>query len=165
MPWKEASRMDEKLFFIAECPRQEEPVTVLCARHGISRQTGYELKRRYLAGGVAGLEERSRAPHHLPQTTPDMIVELLIDLRREHPRWGPKKLLPILWKHHPSLEFPAISTAGDILKRAGLIEETRRRRRPLPVARPSMQSSSRTTLGASISRAGLGRATALGATH
>lgn len=136
MPWKETSRMDEKLFFIAECLRQEEPMTVLCARHGISRQTGYELKRRYLAGGVAGLEERSRAPHHRPQTTPDMIVDLLVDLRREHPRWGPKKLLPILRKRHPSIEFPAVSTAGDILKRAGLIEETRRRRRPIAVERP-----------------------------
>lgn len=136
MPWKETSRMDEKLWFVAACLRDEEPMTVLCERYGISRQTGYELKRRYLAEGPRGLEERSRAPHRSPQTTPEPTAELIIKLRRKHRRWGPKKLLAILEKQHPGIEFPAASTAGEILKRAGLVESKGRRRRPIPVECP-----------------------------
>jgi putative transposase len=61
MPWKELSVMDAKVGFIAECLRGEEPMTVLCERYGISRETGYVWKRRY--------EDRSRAPHHLAHST------------------------------------------------------------------------------------------------
>jgi transposase InsO family protein len=128
--------MEEKLQFVAECLREEEPMTVLCARYGISRQTGYELRRRFLEEGADGLKERSRAPQHSPQATPDSTAELLIQFRKQHPRWGVKKLLPILRKHHPEIVFPARSTAGDILTRAGLIEGGRRRRRPIPVEKP-----------------------------
>lgn len=63
MPWKLTSVMNEKMQFVAECLSGDEPMTVLCERYGISRQTGYELKRRYEAHGPSGLEERSRAPH------------------------------------------------------------------------------------------------------
>ena len=43
MPWKETCVMDEKTAFIAECLRGELPMTALCERYGISRDTGYRL--------------------------------------------------------------------------------------------------------------------------
>ncbi|MEA2782035.1 MAG: putative transposase [Rhodospirillaceae bacterium] len=43
MPWKETCVMDEKLRFIAAWLSNAEPKSVLCARFGISRDTGYEL--------------------------------------------------------------------------------------------------------------------------
>ncbi len=46
MPWETMSAMDEKLEFVAECLRGEEPMTVLCERFGISRQAGYKWKQR-----------------------------------------------------------------------------------------------------------------------
>ena len=55
--------MDEKLAFIAEYLRGELPMTALCERYGISRDTGYRLLGRYRAEGPGGLEARSRAPH------------------------------------------------------------------------------------------------------
>src|SRR5579871_1759040 len=96
MPWKELSVMDAKLSFIAECLRGEEPMTVLCERYGISRETGYVWKRRYGAEGPLGLAERSRARHHLAHSTPVAIVEQLIALRELHPYWGARKLLGVL---------------------------------------------------------------------
>ena len=47
MPWKETCRMDEKLFFVADCLRGELPMTALCEDYGISRKTGYKWLGRY----------------------------------------------------------------------------------------------------------------------
>jgi transposase InsO family protein len=43
---------------------------------------------------------------------------------------GPKKIIARLEEMHPALQWPAASTAGDILSRAGLIEKRRRRNPP-----------------------------------
>src|SRR5579872_460205 len=93
MPWKVQSAMDEKLEFIADCLRGDEPMTVLCERYGISRETGYVWKRRYETEGARGLEERSRAPHRHGLATPAGQVVRIIEARRRKPYWGPKKLL------------------------------------------------------------------------
>ncbi|MBV8122301.1 MAG: helix-turn-helix domain-containing protein [Alphaproteobacteria bacterium] len=45
--------MDEKLAFINECLRGELPMTALCERYGISRDTGYRLLGRYPAAAAA----------------------------------------------------------------------------------------------------------------
>ena len=50
--------------------------------------------------------------------------------RRQHPDWGPEKLVQSLEPRHPDLAWPAISTAGDLLARHGLVKKRRRRRRP-----------------------------------
>jgi transposase InsO family protein len=53
---------------------------------------------------------------------------LLVAARRNHPTWGPKKLVGWLrGKGHE--ELPSPSTAGSILKRQGLVEDRRRRTR------------------------------------
>jgi transposase InsO family protein len=130
------SVMNEKLQFMAECLAGDEPMTVLCERYGISRQTGYELKRRYESHGPLGLEERSRAPHrHGRVTRADLVVKIL-DLRRRKPHWGPKKLLAILAREDPSQPWPAHATVSDILRREGLSQPRKVRRRPLTMNQP-----------------------------
>ena len=111
-------------------------MTVLCERFGICRETGHKWKRRYLDLGPAGLMERSRAPLHHGRTTPDEVATPIITLRRERPHWGARKLLAVLARRHPEVAWPAPSTATDILRRAGLIESRRRRRKPIPVEQP-----------------------------
>lgn len=92
MPWKATCAMDERLRFVAECLRGEDPMTAVCERFGISRETGHKWKRRYLELGVAGLAEASRAPHHHGRATPDEVVAAIVALRRQRPHWGAKKL-------------------------------------------------------------------------
>jgi transposase InsO family protein len=58
------------------------------------------------------------------------MVELLLEERRLHPRWGPKKLIRRLSGRYPEESWPAVSTGGEILKRHGLVQG-RPRRRPL----------------------------------
>src|SRR5213595_191954 len=63
MAWTETDPMKERLHFVADWDRRLYTVTELCARYGVSRKTGYKWLARYADVGVAGLAERSRAPH------------------------------------------------------------------------------------------------------
>ena len=136
MPWSALCDQDQKLLFLAECLREEEPMTLLCERYGISRETGYVLKRRFLAEGPSGLEERSRAPLRHGRATVAELVVRLIEARKRWPHWGPKKLLAKLTREDPGLAWPSASTGSEILRREGLSQARRRRRRPLTVEQP-----------------------------
>jgi transposase InsO family protein len=83
---------------------------------------------RYLERGPEGLEERSRQPQSHPNETPEEVVQAILELRRRHPRWGAKKLLPLLEKRHPRWELPGRTTVCDILSRHGMVPKQRNRR-------------------------------------
>ncbi len=134
MPWRETCVVNEKVRFINDWLAGEEPMTMLCARYGISRKTGYELVHRYEAAGAAGLTPRSRAPHRHGRAMAAGVREAIIDLRDERRHWGPKKLRARLALLHPETAWPAASTIGDLLRREGLVAPRRRRRAPLPGA-------------------------------
>jgi putative transposase len=136
MPWKESCVMDEKLRFIAECLKGELPMTALCESFGISRDTGYELVRRYRASGPSGLVPRSRAPHRHGLAMDEVIAAAIVARRRERPFWGPKKLRADLARGDPSIVWPAASTIGDLLRREGLSLPRRRRRTAMPMSQP-----------------------------
>jgi len=78
MPWQEVCPMDEKVRFIGALRGQEESMTELCERFGISRKTGYKLYRRYQAEGLAGIAERSRAPHVIPWAISEAQAEAIV---------------------------------------------------------------------------------------
>jgi putative transposase len=132
MPWRERSPMDERMQFVADYTRQLWTITQLCDRYGISRKTGYKWIDRYEQHGSTGLTARSSRPRHSPQSTEPAIVNAIIALRRRH-GWGAKKIVAKVGERKPSWQMPAISTANDILKRAGLVRR-RRRHRPVPPA-------------------------------
>lgn len=136
MPWKALSVSEEKLQFVAECLSGDEPMSVLCARWGISRQTGYKWKQRFVSEGARGLDERSRAPLHHGRAMEAELVVALIEARRAKPYWGPKKLLAVLQRQRPDVAWPAPSTVSDLFRREGLSTPRRRRRRPLTVEQP-----------------------------
>lgn len=68
----------------------EFTVTELCERFGISRKTAYKWIARYEEFGPLGLADRSRAPKHSPQRTPDVVEQLVTSRRREHIRGCPR---------------------------------------------------------------------------
>ena len=142
MPWSETTRMDERQRFIELLESCRFTMTELCESFGISRKTGYKWAERYVREGVAGLEDRSRAPKRCPHATEARCVEALVEERRRHPQWGPRKLLDRLRRRHPGWSWPAVSTAGAILKRHGLVRPRRRRSgRRGPLAKPEIQAS------------------------
>src|SRR5688572_6007441 len=132
MPWTKTEPMNERVKFIAEWLRHEESVTALCRDAGISRKTGYKWIDRYEQGGVAALAERSRVSRSHPHAVPAEIVEAILALRRQHPRWGPRNLLVVLRRRAPERRWPVASTVGDLLRRAGMVRPRRRRRVSVP---------------------------------
>ncbi len=128
MPWLETSPMDQRARFIRDYRLGLYTMAELCARYGISRKTGYKWLARFDEAGRPGLQDRSRAPHHCPHRIPDEVAEVICDARRQHPSWGPEKLLAWLAPRRPDLTLPAVSTAGDLLARRGLVPKRRRRR-------------------------------------
>jgi transposase InsO family protein len=136
MAWKTSSVMDEKVRFVVDYERDEETMVELCSRYGISRDTGYVWLRRYRQHGLAGLVELDRVRHHHPNQTPELIEEAVLGLRQAHMRWGPRKLKRILERDQPGLRWPATSTIGEIVKRAGLVVPRKKRRRTEPYTQP-----------------------------
>jgi len=139
MAWKETRVFDEKVRFVTTFLDEGDPrsMTDLCRAFGVSRNTGYEVLARYREGGFEALRSRSRAPLHHPNMTPSVIEDLLVAERLAHRKWGPKKLLELLRARHPEItSWPAISTAGQILKRRGLVLPRKTRRRTPPYTQP-----------------------------
>ena len=129
MPWMETAPVEQRERFIADHRAGHLTMTELCRRYGISRKTGYKWLRRHAEEGRPGLQDRSHAPHHCPHRLEPAIAELILRARRRHPDWGPRKLLTWLASRHPRISsWPAISTAGDLLAREGLVKKRRRRR-------------------------------------
>lgn len=132
MTWRKTDIMSERVKFIAAYLDGESLFTELCADFGISRKTGYKWVERYEEGGVTSLRELSRAPKRHPHAVDDDTVRLILAERRRHPRWGPRKLLVVLARHHPRLRLPVASTVGEILKRHGLVGAKKRKQRSSP---------------------------------
>ena len=132
MPWRESCAMDERVRFIADHTSGLWSMTELCERYEISRKTGYKWLDRYEAEGAAGLVARSHAPRVHGRATPQHLVDAIVGLRGERPSWGPRKIVAKLAARQPEAEWPSASTAGEILKRAGLVSGRRLKRRAPP---------------------------------
>lgn len=110
-------------------------MAALCRVFGISRQTGYKWLRRFAeVGELAKLTEHSRRPKSHPSRTPMKLRRIVVQARRQHPHWGPRKLRA--WLIRRGVDAPAASTIGEILKHAGLVAPRRRRRRATPSTQP-----------------------------
>ena len=128
MPWLETAPMEQRERFIRDWQLDLNTMTELSARYDISRKTGYKWLERFDEGGRHALGDRSRAPHQCPHRISEETAHLICDARRQHPTWGPDKLLDWLEPRHPGHAWPAVSTAGDLLVRKGLVKKRRRRR-------------------------------------
>jgi transposase InsO family protein len=131
--------MDERVQFISDYQRHLWSITALCDRYGVSRKTGYKWIDRYTAAGATGLAVRSSRPRHSPQATAGPVVAAIVRLRAQYPTWGGKKILAVLREREPTWTLPAVSTANDLLSRAGLVAPRRRRR---PMGHPGYQPRS-----------------------
>ena len=136
MPWKVSGVVEKRKQFVAEYESEQWTMTELCRLYGITRPTGYGVLQRYAEQGEAGLEERSRAPRWHPNQTAPEIEEQVLELRREHMRWGPRTLRARLQRLHPEVSWPAASTIGSLLEGEGLTRHRPKRRKVAPYTEP-----------------------------
>jgi len=95
----------------------------------VSRPTVRLWRDRYREGGRNGLVDRSHAPRSCPHQTNEQIEKLIV-AEAEQYGWGAKKILRRLHDAHPELELPGRSAVEALLRRRGLVQPGRRRRRP-----------------------------------
>jgi transposase InsO family protein len=112
-----------------------------CRYFGISPKTFYRWWNRFDAYDLTTLEEESRRPRHVRQPqTPVVVVEAILELRTQYPRWGKKKLAVLLARKGIKVSASTVGRVMNRLKARGVLVEPlnvtqaklarRRRRKP-----------------------------------
>ena len=131
MPWRQVDVMTERFQFIRDARQRLLSFTELCALYGISRVTGYKWLHRADQSGLDFLQELSRRPHSCPHATAPELAARLLQARKRHPSWGPRKLLALVRRQDErsgqGFPWPARSTVAELLRRNGLTAPRRRR--------------------------------------
>ena len=128
--------MDQRLQFLSSYQKKEMSLSDLCREFRVSRPTGYRWINRYKGVGPEGLLDRSRKPHGCSHATSEATENAILALRSKHPSWGARKLKARLEKVQPRVNWPAASTFGNILHRAGLTNPKQKKRRTTPCSEP-----------------------------
>jgi transposase InsO family protein len=107
-------------------------VTAACRELGISRDTYYEARKRFEAGGVEGLLPRSRRPHRSPRQTAAAVEDEIVRLRKEKADagWDAGAWTIAQAMIRCGQQPPSIATINRVLVRRGLVE-------PQPQKRPN----------------------------
>ncbi len=103
------------------------PVIEVAERYGVARQTVHRWLARYRAEGLDGLADRSHAPRQHPWRIHAETEALICELRRAHPRWGPRRLVFEMGRR--GYQGLSRSTVYRVLVRHQLIQPVPRRRR------------------------------------
>ena len=95
-----------------------------CRHFGISPKTFYRWKNRFDPDDLTTLEEESRRPRHVRQPrTPAVIVEAILELRTQYPRWGKKKLVVLLARKGIKVSASTVGRVMSRLKARGVLVE------------------------------------------
>jgi transposase InsO family protein len=129
MPWKEVTKMSERRELIRKWTSGLYKVAELAEEFGVSRPTIYQWIHRFEEEGEAGLIDRPSIPGSCPHRTSEAIAARIVDAKHDHPLWGPSKLIKVLRRADSTVAWPAPSTAGEILERAGLVKPRLKQRR------------------------------------
>ena len=114
--------MDERLRFVGRV-LDGEAMSDVCRSFGISRKTGYKIFNRYKEHGLEALTDRSRRPVRYANQLPAQIESLIVDLKRNKPHWGARKIRELLVRRLAGdVRVPARSTIHAVLDRHGLVK-------------------------------------------
>jgi transposase InsO family protein len=119
--------MEQRFHAVMEC-LGGTPKTEVAARYGVSRQSVHTWLARYAAGGIKALEDQSHRVHQCPHRIDASVEALVCELRRDHPRWGPRRLRFEVGRRGVS-PLPARATVYRILRRNNLVAGVPRKRR------------------------------------
>lgn len=104
-------------------------VTDVARRYGVGRQTVHTWLRRYTAEGLPGLIDRSSRPGSCPHQMPPAVEARVVEMRRQHPGWGPRTILSRRVRAGVT-PLPSRSAIYRALLRHQLIDPKARRRKP-----------------------------------
>ena len=125
----ELNMLEQRDQAVLEVTRDGATVVEVARRSGVTRQTVHAWLKRYAAGGLTGLADVPSKPDSCPHQMPPEVEAKLLELRREHPGWGPRTLGQELGQAGV-VPVPGRSSIYRCLVRHGLITpEARKRKR------------------------------------
>lgn len=139
MPWEVKSQMDLKKELVKDWNAKRFSITDLSQKYRVSRPTVYKWLSRYELLGDEGLKEKSRAPNSCPNRTSAEILKLVVIEKLMNRKRGPRKVRAQLQRKYPQLELPSISAIHNFLKKEGLVENRKFRKRVPPYTEPFSQ--------------------------
>ena len=119
MPWGEKTVKEQRQEFVEEVLSGEKSKSAICREYGISRVTGDKWLKRHKAGEE--MTDKSKAPFRTPNKTRSETENKILETRKNHPAWGPRKIKRYMERQGD--EMPCKSTIGNILTRNGCISE------------------------------------------
>ena len=124
----ELSVMEQRYQAVMAVVQDGWKVTEVAERLGVTRQAVHKWIARYQAGGLAALADRSHRPNSCAHQIPPNLEALICEIRRQHPGWGPRRILHELGRKGIT-PLPGRSSIYRCLKRHNLIELRRRKKR------------------------------------
>jgi transposase InsO family protein len=123
----ELGLVEQRLSAVLEVLNDGVAVSEVAARFGVTRQSVHRWLRRYAAQGLAGLVDQSTAPGSCPHQMAPSVEVRVVEMRVEHPGWGPRTIGHWLAKEGVA-PVPGRSSIYRCLVRHGLITPEARKR-------------------------------------
>jgi len=122
---------------IVEIEISDLNVSEFCREHGVSRDRFYQLRRRYLAEGKAGISPRSRAPKHVTNRVSAAIEDLIVSERKRLTDAGLDAGAHTIGWHmeQAGIAAPSPATIWRILSRRGFVTPDPSKRPTKPLKR------------------------------
>jgi transposase InsO family protein len=89
----ELGLVEQRYQAVLEVINDGATVTDVARRNGVARQTVHGWLRRYAAHGLAGLVDGASKPLSCPHQMAPVVEARIVELRREHPGWGPRTIV------------------------------------------------------------------------
>ena len=102
------------------------PIGEVAERYGTTRQSLHSWRKRFEAEGMPGLVDRSRRPRTSPTRVDAEVEAAICRLRREHPRWGARRIAFELGRRGMAA-VPGRATVHRVLARNGLVRPQEQR--------------------------------------
>jgi len=118
---------EQRFNAVMEVLRDGLTVIEVADRYGVSRQAVHGWLRRWKAGGLDALADRSHRPNTCPHQMSAEVEARLCELRRRHPHWGQRRLAHELARDGIDSP-PGLTSIYRALVPNGLIQPRSRRR-------------------------------------
>src|SRR6476660_9950607 len=123
---KETSVAEQRYKAVLAVIGDGRQVSEAASAWGVSRQTLHAWLARYEQEGLEGLVDRSHRPHACPHQMDPAVEVAVLEVRRRHPGWGPRRIVHELARQGLSCTESGVYRA---LRRAGVVDPAGRRRR------------------------------------
>ncbi len=120
--------VEQRYQAVLEVLNEGVPITEVAVRFGVTRQSVHRWLKRYAARGLAGLVDGSTVPGSCPHQMSPEVEARIVELRVEHPGWGPRTIGH--WLAREGVDpVPGRSSIHRCLVRHGLITPQSRKRK------------------------------------